>query len=559
MKRTLLLAATLAVTAFGASAQDGNTRHDAATVFPGTSVFYSSAPVHSGAMKTKKNRLYYTIPTGTYYSAALDVDEATGAVLEQPHSFTTYSDTRLVVPALQPSTFDNRSSDPSSAEWQWNDNSYDKLKEQGCITEKNAMQLTLPNLRSTEQQYATPVLSRDGKSFHFGEKNKNAAYVVISPVMRYLGLNDYSVTHLYAQMSDDVYMFGTGSIKTSPSESHPCEGLMQFFPQPASPLYVDRFNLSCLTHTNFFSADQRLTLTVYNAVKGSGTKYYLGDQVLYTATAGASDIHIDQEDDTKKYASIDFCNRDANQNLQPVVLDQPFYVIITGFSQEGVDVGVRGCDMSQDDAADALESTSVLIQGDNGLEALTNTKYKLGMALTFRGLFDNITVLSEQNSDAAYNVVRVDNSGKNHLTEGKTAAEGLASVPVRTACPWLDAAGGANYRWNADQQNSWVRSVSVDDAQYADSGIYGLKFTCDPLPQGVSSRKAEIWLQGRGAAASVPIILLQGDGGSTAITAPTAVPGGSAAPSRTYNLSGQRVGAGYKGIVVKDGKKMLAE
>lgn len=552
IKRTIFTVTMLAVSMTEAFAQNGLNKPDA--VFPGTNECFVVQTSKKNPMRTKSSGLYYTNPVGTYYSAARDVDENSGTQLEYPYSYQAYSETRLVLPALAPIIFTNHSSNAASTEWQWNVYNYETLKEYGYISADNSLSLMLPNRRSTEEMYDTPILYSGDETFLFGEKNY-ISYMVISPVMHYLGLNDYQVTHSYAMMSDGAYMFGTGNVQTSATESYLCEGMMQYFDKPASPLYVDRFNLACLSKSDYFSGNQKLTLTVYNAVVDNDGNKRIGDEVLYTATADADNINYELETNGVKYGSIDFSNWDASLKLRTVTLDQPFFVVVTGFNQDGVDIGIRGCDMSQDDASEYTESTYVIINDGTKQQALVNQKYKLGMALTFRAMFDNIMLLNEENSDAAYNVARVNDVGTGHLTDGKTEADGLESVPVYTACPWKDTNNKMNYYWNVDESNSWVKGVNVDASQYENSGIYGLKFTCDPLPSDVSGRTATLWLKGKGVTASTPIILLQGDATLSSIGNIEKSPVEDA--GRMMNLAGQQVDKNYKGIVIKNGKKIL--
>lgn len=554
MKKFIL--STLALVAYAANAQNINSQA-INEIFTGSNSYYLDASAAKKAKKTKAEGLYYTKPAGTYYSAARDVDEKTSEVLEYPYSYQAYLETRLVVPALASVKFQNRSNKAASTEWQWNVFNYESLKQYGYITPDNNLSLMLPNRRSTEEMYDSPILYVGDKTFLFGETNYSS-YMVISPVMHYLGLNDYQVTHFYASMNDGSYMFGTGKVNVSATESYPCEGMAQFFDKPASPLYIDRFNIASLSKTDFFSANQKLTLTVYNAVVDESGNWAIGDKVLYTAQAGKDNVNYEQSKNGVSYGSIDFCNRNGSLKLIPVTIDQPFCVVITGFNQDGVDVGVRGCDLSKDEASDDVCSTCVLVNDkDNSkLRMLTNNTYKLSMALTFHAIFDNIMVLNESNTDAAYNVVRVSDSGASHFTEGKTAAEGMYTVPVYTACPWKDSNNKANYYWDVNQDNSWVKGVSVDASEYESKGIYGLKFTCAPLPNDITGRTATIWLKGKGITASTPIILLQGN---AALTGINGIENNTATldNGRVYNLAGQQVGSDYKGIVLKNGKKCL--
>lgn len=167
MKKMIL--STLALVAFAANAQDIKAQA-IDEIFQGYNNVYVDAPAAKKVKKTKADHLYYTKPAGTYYSAARDVDENTGEVLEYPYSYQTYLETRLVVPALAPVTFVNRSSNVESTEWQWNVFNYESLKQYGYITQDNSLSLMLANRRSTEEMYDSPILYSGDKTFLFGER-----------------------------------------------------------------------------------------------------------------------------------------------------------------------------------------------------------------------------------------------------------------------------------------------------------------------------------------------------------------------------------------------------
>ena len=78
------------------------------------------------------------------------------------------------------------------------------------------------------------------------------------------------------------------------------------------------------------------------------------------------------------------------------------------------------------------------------------------------------------------------------------------------------------------------------------------------LPSGVVKRVGVVYLQGKTGKSKNPIIVLQGSAtiadGIENIEADKAK---AVNNGKIYNLSGQQVGKNYKGVVIKDGKKLI--
>ena len=92
----------------------------------------------------------------------------------------------------------------------------------------------------------------------------------------------------------------------------------------------------------------------------------------------------------------------------------------------------------------------------------------------------------------------------------------------------------------------------------AKNSISIVKPTCNALPSGVDKRVGVVYLQGKTGKSKTPIIVLQGSAtiadGIENIEADKAK---AVNNGKIYNLSGQQVGKNYKGVVIKDGKKLI--
>ena len=119
---------------------------------------------------------------------------------------------------------------------------------------------------------------------------------------------------------------------------------------------------------------------------------------------------------------------------------------------------------------------------------------------------------------------------------------------------WYDADGGENYF--IDNIPEWVGDYDVNED--TENHVFQLSFpNVKPLPEGTTKRATRLWVQGLGYDAQHPIVILQGDaiiadGIDNVITN-----GNKQSDNRIFNLNGQQVNKAYKGIVVKNGRKML--
>ena len=106
--------------------------------------------------------------------------------------------------------------------------------------------------------------------------------------------------------------------------------------------------------------------------------------------------------------------------------------------------------------------------------------------------------------------------------------------------------------------------VKIDPTYYeyesSDGSIRGLHmvwFTVEPLPEGVTGRSATVSISSiLGAKSNEPIYIIQGDEGSSGVKAIKFDADGKFVGS-TFNMSGQKVGADFKGLVIKNGRKFM--
>ena len=105
----------------------------------------------------------------------------------------------------------------------------------------------------------------------------------------------------------------------------------------------------------------------------------------------------------------------------------------------------------------------------------------------------------------------------------------------------------------------YTTATATDDDGYEYTyfvnGIdYDMVITVDALPEGVSNRTAKFVFFQTGAKLTVTVVQDVDPDGISTVVEKTPIKN-----SRAYNLAGQPVGKNYKGVVVKDGKKVIVK
>jgi len=379
---------------------------------------------------------------------------------------------------------------------------------------------------------------------------------------------------------DNYYLYGSGTL-TYQGTVYTGYGVVQRFPAPMSPLYVEGLHASVLTHSEPLAADATIEALVIEMVNDST----LGDTIaILTATADECTM-LSEPTQQGQYGligvyNINFTQKELDELGQPTVvpftIDRPFVLQILGLDNDGVDIGFRGVEPIEEDnaLADCGYGRIALELDGNQYSMAYNGIY---LDINFDALFDNVTVcdtLYDDEGNAAYtnlNVLRVSADGTEISTEGSTEDTNIGAAVLLTAFDWTDGTTEVdNYTFldmpdwvsfdkaeNLDE-SSRIESQESQGVTYCFAGGYTmLTFNVEALPDGTTGRAARIYVQGRGVTAPTPIIILQGNAtiadGIESVMTPTTHNG------KTYNAAGQRVSNNAKGIIIKDGKKYFVK
>lgn len=401
----------------------------------------------------------------------------------------------------------------------------------------------------------------------------------------------YDPTNAWLQMSDNSYFtgsypypvsagvidysFGSNHISLDEDGVNPedsiATGVSFFFfvDKPLSPLYIEYVNASVITQTKFFSGDQKISLNFRSVkyVEDNGETYKEPGDIIATFQAGIKDtlstfsnvIGFYNEGNLTTFGTIRFADKvrleDGYEYNNPVVIDEPFIVEVTGCDQEGVDIGFWAAPLNEyeyylNDML-GIPATYRSMRMPNG-ETRYTTSWSYLPDMSFVGIFDYAEIQSTvYYSDGTeindFNIAHFGMMEKTQIFEGDETLYEVAMnkekyLPtVTTAMPWYDITTGyPNYYPNGKEVilnndgsvtahsiygmlPDWI-GMSVDDSErdfvydqngdatdfgYGESSIY--LYTDQDLPEGVKGRAIYVNIYGYGVTSKDPLVAIQGE------------------------------------------------
>ena len=514
---------------------------------------------------------YYTRPEGSMY---VGFTKETGF----------WAPTLLVMTPNVTGVFVNKNANPNSATWYINGNDYSAYADESnnlpYMVGPVGLQYYAPELVNGADTYTLPNNYEQTKaegSYLLGGLENAMQPLTYTPLQTGMGYYGYGALDTY-------YYFGSGGI-TYQGENGMVNstsfGAEQHFEKPMSPLYVQDVYLRIVTaqgDTEPLKNGATLRMMIIDD----------NDNIIAELTAGAEDLTpLGQQYDPDYYGdatlnTLTFSKKELDPVSQtmttvPFVIDEAFTVLISGFDNADVNVGLFGYQCM---AEDNLEPAHILVRSnDTGEEGyLTYNQNANGenisMEIMFNGILDNAQVLTSMSDQSGnvmdnLNVLRISEDGQTCNIENYPDP----SVMVFTAYSWQDAQMNDVYRWTIGETSEgegladWILGMDVDTSSWADMeseymGYNFVSFTAEPINAG-EGRWAKVYIQGRGVTSTDPIILLQGtatldDVPSTGIENAVVNNNVKADPNApVYNLNGQRVSKSTKGILIQNGKKFI--
>lgn len=500
----------------------------------------------SVAKRSIEDGVLYGRPRGCYHSGYTFGQDGTPAYL---------------LPGLAPVTYPNWCTNPGAAVWSVEGSESTDLSDYTDLDNNLVMKWGANPYIDTENYvligFNQPTISVGNSSFTPDEVTAVANDV--TPTMNFSPL----VKEVYIGYNDGP-AYGTGSIYEQKlikdGSAAEIGGTVMFFEQPPSPMYTEAFQLPFTSYQEDPLAGKSLTLSLYTYEYVEGVGYQLLEKKEELTCSSAEILGSNTNQSGEKFWSgyVTFYKEAQNEFgdvvADPFTVDYPYAVKIEGYNQEGVDVEFRlvivedpylseTCRPARFEAVKPDGSKAYYYFGGDG-SFVTTMMYT-------HCFFDGVEPVNDY-----YTSLYFTWDGKTCGTDHGAVTEenSVSYIPVVTAAPFFayDENGeaiGANYE--IEGLPEWL-SVGATDEPREQSGYSALIFECEPLPEGVSGRYADIYVVGRGGVKNaVPFRIRQGE-----VAGIENVEVENNGKAVLYNAAGQRV-SNANGFVIANGKKTI--
>lgn len=453
--------------------------------------------------------------------------------------------TLAMMPANAPSTFRNTTLDYADA-WTWI-----VTDGEAEVARANTKDLQFPP--EAGAAYEAPYLSGNNQGteseapFQYGAgNNKDYAYMYAGASQRAMFVfSDGSyATMTKANPDFPTYYFSDIATPDLNAENE-VTNLICYQGKPDAPLYFEGVSLALYA---FADHGMNLKCKIVKVSRSSNT-LELGDVVAEADVDMESSV-IDETGRSILYWT-NFYTVDElgmTQTLDHIFVDEEFAIIFEGWDNGSFSGYALGDYPSEVQPA---HSYSTYYQGfDPETGAWDERVYRMGSLHILVGLEgaaygylmtnDNTNIaLSADGGEAKINVGPM-------LYYFNDAGEAITGI-------WLDEDAGSDEipEWLTVKYTQPVQEGVDEDGNPVYDPSFDLIFTAEALPAGTTSRSCHLVFYQPGAQLEVNVSQEGTSGISTTVVKKTTTDG------PLYNLNGQRVNANYKGIVVKDGAKVI--
>ncbi len=517
-----------------------------------------------------------------------------------------YYQRQYTIPFMTDITYVNKASDPSSTNWVYTNDIVNDLQEiqQGehsTLTKNDAGGITqsinpgymtyalwlfnsdytdhynmayYDNQDATVFAYNYPVYGSSSFDYPLG-------FVDNCPQSTYTSSSAYSPGYLFGSATRsgtyngyDAGHYGDSNYyHTDISITAVTNEASVIFPAPPLPMYCEsvQVTVEIMAEENDpslvlpFTNDAGLTMDIYNYNTGELVYSLVTNNDYYTYWVSSSNSTLGTyakgflkfvlKEDDPLFGSMD----------APFVIDFPTEIHITGFYSDDVSLGLSGWKYQDCDDTSGMRVGYNHWMDPSGEYELTNrTSWSDTMLpICFYGVMDVIHVAETlyftnsstgvQTEVNGYNKLIVSADGKTCSVRDAASSYNIGGAYVRTSRSWIDEEYDTE-NYYAVELPDWITAMDYEPYG-SDTNTYKISFTCEQNTAN-ASREAKVYIQGLGNVSDLEIIVTQlgadGSDGIENVEAPEVAKTGA-----TYNLAGQRVSENAKGIVIKDGKKVL--
>ena len=505
-----------------------------------------SVLANAGPRKSAENFVFYQRPEGGFYQG------------QRPADWSYFPVTKVVVQPWQEYTYKNLCANRSSATWDI---------EGTAVTgdsENNYSETTEPIPDGYIDHYM-PTISVGGVSYSLGENHVNygtythagvawADSIVEMAVYdpgRVIGQSGSTVFTNFRPLSMSQgykYNYGTMAFQNG-GNTYYCRGIRQFFEKPMGRLWVENITIPAIS----YSAEpvmygQWITMTI-NKVSVVDGKKTVGETIATLLCHWNDIINLGSQsvsDGTVQMLSLVF------KPEEEIILDEEFAIVIEGFQDDGVDLGLAAALIDPCDAG-LVEPASMLLQNASHENINATLTFQSRVpCISIRGIYDGVKMVSTGSALS----LTAPTTGGDCAVEGQTAA---AKIQLKTAIAWNYDSEQANYE--IEGLPEWLH-VTVDESKrYINGYNYGhglvtLTLKADAVPEGTPDREASLYIKGRGVESAEPIIVSQKGYEPTAISSVNADDKSALdRPSHRYSIDGKLLPSSAKGLVIENGRK----
>ncbi len=535
----------------------------------------------------KSNGVYYAKPTGSVYNTDMGSD---GSIASYRW---------LALPAWYEGTFVNKSTYPTECSW-----SQYLVQGYGSVTGPYDLSSLVDDngdlSLSLSPGYALsggPFVEYGGISYAlgFGDNIYWPPYVAAYSDFSWLAFLD-NYTHSYFSTSglSTFYCLGTGNY-TGPmtgidnatgqrtyisSGTYTSSGVYQMFPAPIAPMYVRNIYIESVVFSRNLSFEPIknnavITLDIYDTE---------AEELLYTLTATTGDYiamnnYWSWNGVTYLTGVLKFSLKGYDEVLgeteEPFVIDRAITVDVHGFEDtDNIELGLAMNAIADcDEEAEFYSSGSprgaipMFVDPTNAITPLPTIAYSMGLAVRFDALMDRVfvadtltwsnVITGEQTTMSGYNTLCISAEGDVCTNDISDPSFDLGALYVNTNCSWFSDDGSENYSFT-DELPEWLTAVNVDTSNYSveNERYYNLvSFTAAPN-YDEEERTFTTYVQGRGYA-DTTLVTIRQEGGAEVPEGISSVSADVESNGAVYNIAGQRVSQTSKGILIKDGRKVI--
>lgn len=527
-----------------------------------------------------------------------------------------YAPSMVLVAPWDETPFINMATDPKRTEWGI-ETASGKVSLQDEADESNNLPFSLPPM---SMYYCPTLYTGDGSNqwdlsqnsvYYQRMSTDYTTHILTDSVTSFKASDDHAAYYAQNQywgpqisgiglFNDNMYGSGVYELtdeKGNVLYTYTSYRAEQYFGKPQAPLYIENIYAQGCSFSKPIKEGGKLychICGVKDQEESWGTiKVADMDNIIATLVCEPDDTIDFVTEDVRNEKTIyegtcKFTNKQigpfGNIVEKPVVVDQEFALAFTGFESDLVDFGMYALRIPIEDeiAYDAV----MWGKWDDGEEAYNQYSSRFALDAGITGMFvkynTEIFVNKETGEPLSLTEVRLDAQTGEAMDDG---GAGFNYVPFTTPTRWYNNEGAPNYEVVMDEDAKEWLGVEVQELVDAemeitiDDLINAIIFYADPLPADatveVNTESASEVRNARYAIARVkgyevesdPIIVVQGDitieeakelaAASTGIENITVVKADKQSKSKIYNLNGQQVNGSYKGIVIRDGKKVI--